>query len=158
MAGGGQVQFDRGEANFSLFASRLIFAVEKLEVVAGSVLWADGPAGLLMESIEVTGYNVPADQPAQGQSRQIIGIMSVNGAGEYPFELVVVDAGAPGSGTDTVTLVVGDGIRTGENATPVTGMGFSYLAAGPVIPGDVQEIDFAIDPVAGVSRPASPID
>lgn len=158
MAGGGLVQFDRGEANFSLFASRLIFEDEKLEVVAGSVLWTDAPAGLSMESVEVTGYNVPEDQPALGQSRQIIGMMSVNGEDEYPFELVVIDAGAPGSGPDTVTLTVGDGARAGDNATPVAGMGFSYLATGPVSTGDVQEIAFVIDTVAGVSRPAAPPD
>jgi hypothetical protein len=156
MVGGGLARFDQGEAHFSLFASRLIFDEDNLEVVAGSVFWADGPAELTMTSTEVTGYNVLEDQPGQGQSRQIIGTMRVNGQAEYPFELVVTDAGTPGSELDTVTLMVGDSVQVSELASPAAGFGFRYLAAGPIVTGDIQEIDLEIDTIAGVSRSATP--
>ena len=44
MVGGGLVQLEQGEANFSLFVSRLIFSDDTV-VVVGSVLWVDGAAG-----------------------------------------------------------------------------------------------------------------
>ena len=37
-------------------------------------------------------------------------------------------------------LKVGEGARTGENATPASGPGFSYMANGMVVTGDIQEI------------------
>jgi hypothetical protein len=156
MVGGGLARFDHGEASFSVFASRLIFEDDNLEVVAGSVNWTDISSEVTMTSIEVTGYNVPEDQPEHGQTRQIIGTIIVNGQAEYPFELVVTDGGTPGSAADSVALIVGDGVRVSETATPAAGLGFSYMAAGPIVTGDIQEIDLEIDTVAGVSRSATP--
>src|SRR5215210_4609414 len=49
MAGGGLARFDQGEANFSLFVSRLIFS-DDTEVVVGSVIWVDEAAGLTLRS------------------------------------------------------------------------------------------------------------
>ena len=100
MVGGGLVQFEQGEANFSLFVSRMIFSGDEPEVVVGSVLWVDGTAGLTLRSTAITEYIVPEVQPEQGVSRHIIGTMSVNDEGEYPFELEVIDADLPGSGKD----------------------------------------------------------
>jgi hypothetical protein len=156
IVGGGFAQFELSDANFSLFASRLIFDEGNLEVVAGRVLWVDAPAGLTMTSTEVTGYRPLEIPPDQGQAREIFGKMSVNDEGEYPFYAVVVDAGSPGSGLDTVTLRVGDGAQTVESATPVAGLGFTYAAAGPIIIGDVQLIDLEIDAEAGVGQLATP--
>lgn len=153
MVGGGLVQFEQGQANFSLFVSRLIFSDDS-EVVVGSVIWVDGAAGVSLRSTAIAEYIVLPEQPAQGVSRLLIGTMSVDDEGEYPFELVVIDADLPGSGKDTVDLKVGDGARTSETATPASGLGFSYAASGSVVTGDIQELDLEIDLTTGAVTPA----
>jgi hypothetical protein len=148
MVGGGLVQSEQGEANFSLFVSRLIFSDDS-EVVVGSVIWVDDAAELTLASTTITEYIVPEVEPEQGVLRQIIGMMSVDGEGEFPFDMEIVDADLPGAGTDTVVLNVGDGARTSENATPASGVGFSYMANGTVVTGDIQELDLEIDLATG---------
>lgn len=151
IVGGGLVPFEESEANFSFFASRLIFAEEDREVIVGSVVWVDAPIGLTMTSTAITAYIVPEEQPDQGVIRQIVGTMSVNGEGEYPFELVVTDLDMPGTGLDTVNLTVGDAVQTDDIATPGADSGFSYISAGPVVSGDIQELNFELDEVIGAS-------
>jgi hypothetical protein len=153
MVGGGLLQLEQGEANFSLFVSRLIFSDDTV-VVVGSVIWVDEAAGATLRSTAITEYIVPPEEPEQGVLRRILGTMSVNDEGEYPFEFVVVDADLPGSGKDTVDLNVGDGARTSENATPASDSGFSYMAAGAVVTGDIQELDLVIDLATGAVTPA----
>ena len=112
--------------------------------MVGSVLWVDASAGLTMTSTGVTNYR-PLEIPSEpGQAREVFGTMRVNGEDAYPFYLLLIDAGPPGSGLDTVRLMVGDGAQTADSAPPVTGLGFSYAAAGPIVTGDVQLIDFDI--------------
>ena len=156
MFGGGLARFEQGEANFSILASRMTFAEEDPEVVVGRVLWVDDQAGHTLRSSMITDYDVSEVQPEQGRSRQVLGIMSVNGEGEYPFELEVevIDANLPGSGEDRAILKVGDGARTSENATPASGLGFIYMAAGTIVTGDIQEIGVQIDIATGVIQPA----
>ena len=72
MVGGGLVRFEQGEANFSLFASRMIFAEDEAEVVVGSVIWVDDAVGLTLRSTAITEYIVPEVQPEQGSPRQIL--------------------------------------------------------------------------------------
>src|SRR5829696_10420345 len=74
MVGGGLVQFEQGEASFSLFVSRLIFAEDEV-VVLGSVLWVDDTHELTLRSTAITDYIVPEVQPEQGVLRQVIGTM-----------------------------------------------------------------------------------
>jgi hypothetical protein len=155
MVGGGSVRFEQGEANFSVFASRMIFAEDEV-VVLGSVLWVDDTVGLALRSTAITEYIVPEVQPEQGQSRHILGmmsVMSVNDEGEYPFELELIDADLPGTGVDMAILTVGEGAQTGQNATPVSDPGFSYRANGTVVTGDIQLIGIEVDPETGVARP-----
>lgn len=153
MVGGGLVRFDQGEANFSVFASRLIFAEDEV-VVLGSVLWVDATVGLTLRSTAITDYIVPEVQPEQGQSRLILGVMIVNDEGESPFELELIDVDLPGTGVDRAILTVGQDARTSEDATPTSDMGFSYVAHGTVVTGDLQLIGIEVDPTAGVARPA----
>jgi hypothetical protein len=153
MVGGGLVQFEQGEANFSLFVSRLIFSGDEAEVVVGSIIWVDEAAGTL-KSTAITEYIVPEVQPEQGVLRQIIGTMSVDGEGDFPFQLEVTDTDLPGSGQDTVVLNVGDADIASGNATPVGDVGFSYMASGMVATGDVQELDVEIDLETGIVTPA----
>ena len=129
MVGGGLVQLEQGEANFSVFASRMIFAEDEV-VVLGSVLWVDDSHELTLRSTAVTDYVVPEVQPEQGVVRRIFGTMHDDAGGEYPFELELVDVDLPGSGTDTVVLKVGNGARPSETATPASELGFRYLASG----------------------------
>jgi hypothetical protein len=154
MVGGGLVQFEQGEANFSLFVSRLIFSGDDAEVVVGSVIWVDDTEGRTLRSTAITEYIVPEVQPEQGVLRQIRGTMSVDEEGEYPFELDVTDVDLPGSARDTVVLKVGDGARTSANATPVSDIGFSYMASGMVATGDIQELDVDMNLETGIVQPA----
>jgi len=154
MVGGGLARFEQGEASFSLLASRLIFSGNDPEVVIGSIIWVDKGAKLTLRSTAITAYIVPEVQPKDGVLRRIIGTMSVNGKGEYPFELAVTDVDLPGSGKDLVVLNVGDGARTSQNATPASDLGFTYMANGMVARGDIQEIDAKIDLTTGVVQPA----
>ena len=153
MVGGGLVQFEQGEANFSLFVSRLIFSGDEAEVVVGSIIWVDEAEGTL-RSTAITEYIVPEVQPEQGVLRQIIGTMTVDGEGDFPFQLEVTDTDLPGSGQDTVVLNVGDAARASGNATPVSDVGFSYMASGMVATGDIQELDLEIDLETGIVTPA----
>jgi hypothetical protein len=152
MVGGGLVRFEQGEANFSVFASRLIFPEDEV-VVLGSVLWVDETVGLALRSTAITEYIVPEVQPEQGQSRHILGMMSANDVGEYPFELELIDADLPGTGVDMAILAVGKAARPGQNATPVSDPGFNYTANGTVVTGDIQLIGIEVDPETGVARP-----
>jgi len=155
MVGGGLVQFEQGEANFSLFVSRLIFSGDDAEVVLGSIIWVDDAGQLTLRSTVITDYIVPEVEPEQGVSRQIIGTMRDDTTkDEYPFELEVIDADLPGSGKDTVVLKVGDDARTTKTATPASGIGFSYTASGMIATGDIQELDLEIDLETGTVRPA----
>jgi hypothetical protein len=154
IVGGGLVRFEQGEASFSLFVSRLTFSEDEVEVVAGSIIWVDKEANFTLRSTAITDYIVPEDQPEQGVSRQILGTMRDEAGSEYPFDLEVVDVDVPGSGEDTVNLIVGDGARPSANATPASGLGFSYTADGLVVRGDIQELDFEIDLATGVVQPA----
>jgi hypothetical protein len=154
MVGGGLAQFEQGQANFSLIASRMIFSGDDTEVVLGSVIWVDETVNITLRSTTISEYIVPQVQPEQGVSRQIIGTMRVNDESEYPFELEVIDADIPGSGKDMVILKVGDGARTSENATPASDLGFRYMASGMVNTGDIQELDIEIDLETGAVRPA----
>src|ERR687894_2302270 len=120
MTGGGLVQFEQGEASFSLFVSRLIFSADDAEVVVGSIIWVDTEANLTLRSTAITDYIVPEVQPEQGVSRQLIGTMRDDAGSEYPFDLEIVDVDLPGSGQDTVDLKVGDGARSSADATPAS--------------------------------------
>jgi hypothetical protein len=157
MVGGGLVQFEQGEANFSLFVSRLIFSGDDPEVVVGSIIWVDDARQLSLRSTAITEYIVPEVEPEKGVLRRIFGTMRDDTTqDEYPFELEIVDVDLPGTGKekDTVVLKVGDGARTSETATPASGIGFSYSADGTVATGDIQELDFEIDLETGTVRPA----
>jgi hypothetical protein len=154
MVGGGLVRSERGEASFSLSVSRLIFSEDATEVVAGSIIWVDKEAKVTLQSTAITDYIIPEVQPEQGTSRQISGTMSVNGEGEYPFQMEVIDAGLPGSGSDSIDLNVGDGTGTSGNATPVGSPGFSYTASGIAARGDIQELDLEIDLATGAVQAA----
>jgi hypothetical protein len=53
-----------------------------------------------------------------------------------------------------VVLKVGNGARPSDIATPASELGFSYVASGLVVRGDIQLVGIEVDPAAGVARPA----
>jgi hypothetical protein len=154
MVGGGLVQYGEGEANFSVFASRMIFAEDDV-VVIGSVLWVDETHELMLRSTAITDYVVPEVQPEQGALRRVFGNMRDDAGGEYPFELELTDGDLPGSGKDAVVLKVGNGTRPSDTSTPASELGFTYMASGLVATGDLQLIGIEVDPAAGVAQPAA---
>jgi len=145
MTGGGLANFERSDASFSLAVTRLTFDDEHRELVVGTVLWVDVTAGLTLASTHIDSYGDLELSTDQGEGRRIRGLMSVNGGDVYPFRLDVVDAGLPGSGKDSVNLIVGADAGTESAATPPAAEGFSYTAAGPVTVGDIQDVDFDLD-------------
>ncbi len=156
MTGGGLANFELSDASFSLAVTRLTFEDENRELVIGSVLWVDTTAGLTLASTHIESYGdleLPTDQ---GEGRRIRGLMSVNGGDVYPFQLDVVDAGLPGSGKDSVKLMVGADAGSESPATPDAASGFTYAAAGSVTVGDIQDIDFDLDTATGYPIPATP--
>jgi hypothetical protein len=156
MVGGGLAQFEESEAQFSVFASRISSSDGNPDVIAGSVLWHDAPSGYLLTSTTVTDYEMLESAAHEGVTRRISGTMRLNDGEVYPFVLNVTDAGPPASGLDSVALIVGDGAEVDDHATPATGFGFSYAAAGPIVVGDVQEVDIDLGTglvVEGASTP-----
>lgn len=147
MVGGGRVRLAQGEADFSVFASRLIIDDEDPGSVRGSVRWVDAAADLSMHSVRISDYQDLELPPRQGEGRRITGVMRVSGAGEQPFVLDVIDAGAPGSGRDTVEFTVGARDRAGDDAAG--NAGFRYRAEGAIVSGDVQAVEFEIPGGAG---------
>jgi hypothetical protein len=163
IVGGGLAQFESGEANFSLFASRLIVDGEEPGGVLGRVRWVDATAGLTLTSVSLSDYLDIQIADREGEARRLIGELAVegaemtgDGAGPYPFVLEAVDAGTPGTGLDMVSLFVGEGVVTETAATPAADTGFRYNAAGMVVLGDLQVLDFEVAVDGGVVIVATP--
>ncbi len=158
MTGGGLANFESSDANFSLAVTRMTFEDEQRELIVGSVIWVDATAGVTLASTRIDSYADLQLSSNQGEGRRIRGQMSVNSAEEYPFQLDVVDAGLPGSGTDTVNLMVGANAGSEDAATPDASEGFVYAAAGAVTVGDIQDVDFSLDTDSGYPIPATPTE
>lgn len=149
ITGGGLVEFDAGEAQFSLFASSVTFDEGEGEgdpIFPGSVLWIDPTVGLRLQSTRITNYENLQIPDAEG--RLIEGFVDAGDAGEQPFRMEVVNVDLPGSGADRITFAVGAAGAAGA-ATPADGSGFTYVADGTVVVGDVRDVNFAVDPDTG---------
>lgn len=153
LVGGGIVDVENGEAQFSVFASRLTVE-DGIEVVLGSVRWVDASAGVAFQSAEIHEYEVLPSPAEGGELRRVTGTMRDSGEAEYPFALNLLDAGGPGEASDSVALVVGDGALD-ATGTPAAGLGFTYAVAGTVV-GDLQEVDFLIDGTNVIMENATP--
>jgi hypothetical protein len=141
MFGGGLAELQTGTANVSVVATQLTEPDGDRQVVVGSILWVETTTGLALSSIDVTAYDRP---PGRDHGRRIRGTMRVNGAGNYPFVLDVTDDGPPGSGEDTIALVVGE-TPDEDGPAAATPFGFRYAAAGKLATGDIQDVDFVVD-------------
>jgi hypothetical protein len=149
MTGGGLASTEGGDeavlVNFSVFASAIQFAAGNV-VVLGSVRWIEAGSGLQLETTEVTVCRPMRERP---DGAEIRGLMRVDGEGSYPFVLHAIDAGAPGSGLDTVWLEVNGPLTEEEPGVSLVEDGFVYDVAATLVGGDCQWIitDTEIDPI-----------
>jgi hypothetical protein len=156
ITGGGLVRTDGGtEAHLLLLATRTPDPTDaEAFLVQGLVRWTDPAwegAELQLEAAQITGYG-----PTEGVEggRDVYGWMRASAVETMvPFFLQVVDAGGPGSGQDTVKLLVGDSVPPEAvlGATAPT-IGFSYTAEGTLVSGDlslVTLVDFGDETVPG---------
>lgn len=134
IAGGGSVITDtESPAEFSVFGSQ--FAVEGSDtpLFVGSLSYLDVTGQMTVESISISAYG-PVEG-AEATTRQMTGIATVNGAGAYPFNVILTDGGAIGTGADLFELGIGNDGET-EVSTP------SYIVQSEVQSGNLQLISF----------------
>lgn len=141
IGGGGTILTDTGSASFSVYALQVPYPTDEyLPADTGGIHWtatSDDGATTTFASVLVDDYGW--DGEGDASPRWIRGLMSVNGEGEYPFVLRLLDGGLPGSGEDTAELVVGSAIEGSDS------QGFGYHASGPLTYGDVQIQDVPLD-------------
>lgn len=137
LAGGGIATGAESEIQFSLFASRLVFEDQADPTLFGKVQWEDLTQQMSLVSVEISAYG-----PVEGEAenlRELRGTMRVNETDEHPFVLRAVDAGAPGSGEDTIALTVGPAaLATPSAAAPEEVI---YSVETVVTAGDIQLLD-----------------
>jgi hypothetical protein len=138
ITGGGVVGTAAGDVQFVLFAS---VVGEGSSQAAGFVRWLlpsapDGQGSL--ESVGPLAYEEP-----QQQERVLRGTMQVDGSGQHPFVLRLVDAGPDAIGEDTAALLVG-----ARAATDGADSGYSYEGEGKLVAGDLQLLS-DVAPVPG---------
>lgn len=144
IGGGGTIDTADGTASFSVYALQVPYPTDEYEPAdTGGVHWIatnlDGTV-LTLTSVLVDDYGWDGDDI--GGTRWVRGLMSVNGEGEVPFVMRLLDGGPPESGQDTVELVVGAEIEGSDGA------GFGYRASGPLAHGDVQIQEVPLDVMA----------
>jgi hypothetical protein len=136
IAGGGVIEVSDGaEATFSVFGSRFVVDGEPDPIFFGNLTWVDSRA-VTLASTEISAYG-----PVEGEenAREMTGFLTMNGEGNHPFTLKMVDGGGPGEGKDTMTLTVQ---ASGEAAaTPATGA-VAYTADATLTNGDLQLLSF----------------
>ena len=130
-SGGGVIQTPSGTAQGSFFGDKVQLKGRPEQIIGGALSWFDSGwqgTGLRLQSTQITSYRrVPGSQV-----RELVGLASANGAGKHRFVLRVVDAGNPGSGSDSVSLTV-SGVASGGAG----GTGGQYAADGHLAQGDL---------------------
>jgi hypothetical protein len=129
--GGGVVQTPLGAVQASFCGNKVPLKGGKQIVVGGALTWSD-PAwrgtGLHLQSTQILSYgHLPGTTV-----RELVGLATANGSGRHRFVLHALDAGAPGSGKDTVKLIV-SGVSGGGTAPA----GPHYVAGGRLAQGDI---------------------
>ncbi len=111
----------------------------------GALAWHD-PAGLDGEPLTIALLTLIAYGPASddANARVLAGTVSVNGEGEHPFGLRLVEGGEIGAGADSLRLVVGPAAAevTGTPVTGETDAGFAYDVEGELTAGNIEVVTF----------------
>ncbi len=134
---GGSLAGAGDDIQFSAFGTRIEYTDGHEPSQIGTLAWYD-PAGLDGGPVSLTLVSVSSyGQGDADDTRVLAGTVSVNGEGEVPFSLTLVDAGPIGEAVDSVHLAVGPD-AAGDGATPATTSDFVYEASGELTAGDVQ--------------------
>jgi len=141
---GGSLEGPNGPIQFSAFGSRLQLDDAADPVLHGALAWHD-PAGMDGAPLTIALVAVNSYGPGDIETARVMtGAASVNGEGEHPFALRLVDSGEIGAAADTIRLVLGS--AAGEvSGTPVPAdaeSGFDYDVEGELTSGDVQVVTF----------------
>jgi len=134
---GGAIVGNDGDIQFSAFGSVITYEDDHEPSRIGALAWYD-PAGFDGEPVTLMLLTVSSYGPGDADDTRVLtGTVSVNGEGEAPFSLSLVDIGPVGEGIDSVHLAVGPD-AAGSGATPMAASDFVYEASGELIAGDVQ--------------------
>lgn len=137
IAAGGSLAGVGGDIQFSAFGSRIEYSDGHEMSQIGTLAWYD-PAGLDGEPVTLTLMQVVSYGPGDPEDTRVLtGTVSVNGDGEVPFSLTLVDAGPIGVAKDSVHLTVGPG-AAGDGWTATPTIDFVYEASGELTAGDIQ--------------------
>jgi hypothetical protein len=124
ISGAGIVDAGGGKVQFAVHASRRQIDEAGTFVFAGDLRWEDLDAGRSLRSTAISFYGPPANDDS---TREVVGELSVDGVGSYPFRLrVELDELAPLS-QDSLRLMV---------------EAIGYQAAGPVVFGEIALLTF----------------
>jgi hypothetical protein len=147
VTGGGLAKIDNGQepglANFSILASAFQMP-EGGTVFVGLVHWIEAGTGLTLKSTEISACVGFGEHPG---GRRVTGRMTVNGEGDYPFEVRTIDDGDPGTGRDTIELEVNGATVGDEIPLEVTLSEGTYAASARLVAGDFQLLNFDMDSV-----------
>jgi hypothetical protein len=159
VSGGGTVVTEGGQADFAVFASRLMLHDGSVQII-GQLRWEDSNwrgERLMLLGNTITRY---VDLSDDFQQFRLEGEMQRGGDGVYLFTLDVYDKPEPAARRplNTVNLIVGAG-GSGTFATPVASpvavpqaspvTGFGYeIDAAPIIAGELQVFKFDLTPPA----------
>jgi hypothetical protein len=142
---GGSLEGPNGPIQFSAFGSRIQLDDVEEPVIHGALAWHDAAgidgAPVTISLVSVKSYG-PHDTEA---SRLMTGTAAVNGDGEHPFSLRMVDGGEVGTGGDLVRLVVGSGaaeLSGTPEAVEADGT-FEYDVEGEIVSGNIQTVTLA---------------
>jgi len=145
MSGGGMAQLEGSDeprlANFSIFASAVQLP-DGEALVLGRLQWIEAGTDFQVQSLDVTQCKPMEDQAAGAEVR---GRVQVNGEGDYPFVVRVLDSGAPGSALDRMEIEVNTDLARQGASGDTSNDDFEYVAAGNLVAGDVQWIIADID-------------
>lgn len=140
---GGSLAGTGGDITFSAFGSRIEDDTVTEPTLIGALAWHD-PAGLDGGSVTLTLVHLASYGPGEvDDTRVLTGTVSVNGDGEVPFSLTLVDAGLIGEVVDSVHLTVGPDVA-GEGWTVAPTIDFAYEASGELTAGDIQIINLSL--------------
>jgi hypothetical protein len=144
VAGGGKVQLDRGEAQFSVFGSTFHDDMTEEPVTFGSFIWLD-PTGFALRSDEIVAYGPDPDQQT---ARIMTGYVAHSDTGKFhPFQLRLIDGGGPGEGLDLLELLVGKASGKRKSVPDISERDAEFQVEGVITAGDIQLLtfDFAAD-------------
>ncbi len=134
---GGSLAGAGDDIQFSAFGTRIEYEDGHETSQIGALAWHD-PAGLDGEPLALTLVSVISYGPGEADDARVLtGTVAVNGEGEVPFSLTLVDAGPIGEGVDSVHLAVGPD-AAGDGGSPVATSDVVYEASGELTAGDIQ--------------------